>query len=110
VILYLADSSSMVMMGRTKGPIMKVVSGGSQMKNEKVERIHLMITMLKMGLMLKANIQWSQAVRARKKQIKKVRRTSVQTRKATVFTTPTPRMQRSNERVMILLMGMLWTF
>ena len=43
-------------------------------------------------MMMKANIQWSQSVRARKKQIKKVRRTSVQTSKATVFTTPTLRM------------------
>ena len=71
---------------------MKVVSGGSQLKNEKVERSHLRITMLKVGPMMKANIQWSQAVRVRKKQIKKVRRTPVQTKKATVFTTPTPRM------------------
>ncbi len=61
------------------------------MKNKEVDRSHLMITMLKVSPLMKANIQWSQAVRARKKQ-KKVRRTSFQTRKATVFTTPTSRM------------------
>ena len=45
--------------------------GGSQLKNKEVERSHLMITMLKVGPIIKANIQWGQAVRARKKTIKR---------------------------------------